>query len=119
MLAIWGLGFLPLLLMGADQKKQAEPFALLMGTCFNEQGFSLPGAKVIVEFASEPAVKVKKKKWDMVSSPRGEFAVRLPAGRHAFRVTVSKEGFRPAEKRVSFESDERQDIMISLEPKKK
>jgi PEGA domain len=113
------LGFLPLLLLGADKKKQAEPFALLMGTCFNEQGFSLPGAKVMVELASEPAVKVKKKKWDMVSSPRGEFAVRLPAGQHTFRVAVSKEGFKPAEKKVSFESDERQDIMFSLEPEPK
>jgi hypothetical protein len=113
------LGFLPLSLMSTIKEKQAEPFALLIGTCFNEQGFSLQGAKVLVELVSEPAVKVKKKKWEMVSSPRGEFALRLPAGQHTFRVTASKDGFKSAEKTVSFGGDERQDIVLSLEPELK
>ena len=103
------------LLAFKDQDKKAEPFALLVGTCFNEQGFSLPGARVVIEFASEPPVKSKKKKWEMFSSPRGEFAARLPAGRHVFKITASKEGFKPAEKTASFEGDERQDIALSLQ----
>jgi hypothetical protein len=110
------LGLLPLSLMSTNKEKQAEPFALLIGTCFNEQGFSLQGAKVLVELVSEPVVKVKRKKWEMVSSPRGEFAVRLPAGQHTFRVTASKDGFKSVEKTVAFEGDERQDIVLSLEP---
>ena len=105
------------LLPGKDKEKQkpAEPYALLYGTCFDGRGFSLPGASVVVELASEPAVKMKKKKWEMISSPRGEFAIRLPAGHHTFRVVAAKDGFKSVEKEVSFEADERQDIALSLE----
>lgn len=112
---IFLLGAQALLAKHKEKQKPAEPYALLFGTCFDARGFSLPGASVVVELASAPAVKLKKKKWDLVSSPRGEFAVRLPAGRHTFRVAAAKEGFKPAEKIVSFEADERQDIVLSLE----
>jgi len=116
---LWfGLVFLSAtqLLPGKDKEKQkpAEPYALLYGTCFDGRGFSLPGASVVVELA-EPAGKMKKKKWEMVSSPRGEFTARLPAGRHTFRVAAAKDGFKPAEKTVSFEADERQDMVLRLE----
>jgi hypothetical protein len=105
------------LLPGKDKEKQksAEPYALLYGACFDGRGFSLPGASVVVELASEPAGKMKKKKWEMVSSPRGEFAVRLPAGRHTFRVAAAKDGFKSTEKTVSFEADERQDMILRME----
>jgi hypothetical protein len=100
---------------GKEKQKPAEPYALLYGTCFDGRGFSLQGASVVVELASEPAVKLKKKRWELVSSPRGEFAIRLPAGRHTFRVAAAKDGFKPAEKTVSFEADEQQTIVLSLE----
>ena len=115
----FGLVFLAAsqLLPGKDKEKQkpAEPYALLYGTCFDGRGFSLPGASVVVELASEPAEKMKKKKWELVSSPRGEFTVRLPAGRQTFRVAAAKNGFKPAEKTISFEADERQDMVLHLE----
>lgn len=119
---LWfGLVFLSAaqLLPGKDKEKEklAEPYALLYGTCFDGRGFSLPGARVVVELASEPAGKMKKKKWEMGSSPRGEFAVRLPAGHHTFRVAAAKDGFQPTEKTILFEADERQDIVLRLEPK--
>ena len=98
-----------------ERQKEPEPYALLFGTCFDGRGFSLPGASVVIELTSEPVVKVKKKKWELLSSPRGEFAVRLPAGRHSFRVAAAKDGFKAVEKTVSFESDERQDIVLQLE----
>ena len=98
-----------------QKEKPAEPYALLAGTCFDGRGFRLPGARVLAELTSEPMVKLKKKKWEMISSPRGEFAIRLPAGHHTFRVGAAKDGFKPAEKTVSFEADERQDIVMSLE----
>lgn len=117
---LWfGLVFLATLQMlpAKDKEKQkaSEPYALLFGTCFDGRGFSLPGARVVIELTSEPGVKLKKKKWEMVSSPRGEFAVRLPAGRYTFRVAAAKDGFETAEKTVSFEADERQDIVLRLE----
>lgn len=98
-----------------ERQKEPEPYALLFGTCFDGRGFSLPGASVVIELTSEPVVKVKKKKWELLSSPRGEFAVRLPAGRHSFRVAAAKDGFKAVEKTVLFESDERQDIVLQLE----
>jgi len=106
-------------LLAAKNKKkkegaQAEPYALLYGTCFDGRGFRMPGAKVLIELASEPSGKMKKKRWDTLSSPRGEFAVRLPAGPHTFRVAASKDGFKPAEKTVTFEGDERQTIVLLL-----
>jgi hypothetical protein len=98
-----------------DKQKTPEPYALLAGTCFDGRGFRLAGARVIAELTSEPMVKLKKRKWEMVSSPRGEFAIRLPAGRHTIRVEATKDGFKAAEKTVSFEADERVDIILSLE----
>jgi hypothetical protein len=98
-----------------DKEKQPESYALLSGTCFDGRGFRLSGASVQVEVTSEPTVKLKKKKWEVISSPRGEFAIRLPAGQHTFRVAAVKDGFRSVEKTVSFEADERQDIALSLE----
>ena len=104
-----------------DKEKQPESYALLSGTCFDGRGFRLAGASVQIELTSEPTVKLKKKKWEAISSPRGEFAIRLPAGQHTFRVTAAKDGFKSVEKTVSFEADERQDIALSLdaEPTKK
>jgi len=101
-----------------EKDKQPQPFALLVGTCFDENGFSLPGAEVIIQLMpSESGTK----KWERFSSPRGEFAVRLPAGKNSFKVTASKNGFQPAEKTVSFEGEERLDLMLHLqrEPRKK
>ena len=98
-----------------DKGNQSESYALLSGTCFDGRGFWLSGASVQVELTSEPKVKLKKKKWEAISSPRGEFAIRLPAGQYTFRVAAAKDGFKSIEKTVSFEADERQDIALSLE----
>jgi hypothetical protein len=112
-----GLVFLAVTHLSAakDKEKQPESYALLSGTCFDGRGFRLAGASVHAELTSEPKVKVKKKKWEAISSPRGEFAMRLPAGQHTFRVAAAKDGFKSVEKTVSFEADERQDIALSLE----
>jgi hypothetical protein len=98
-----------------DTAKQSEPYALLSGTCFDGRGFRLAGASVQAELTSDPSVKLKKKKWETISSPRGEFAIRLPAGKQTYRVSAAKDGFKPVEKTVSFDADERQDIALSLE----
>ena len=98
-----------------DKEKQSGSYALLSGTCFDGRGFRLSGASVQVELTSEPTAKVKKKRWEAISSPRGEFAIRLPAGQYTFRVAAAKDGFKSIEKTVSFEADERQDIALSLE----
>jgi hypothetical protein len=102
--------------IGATAKgKEAEPYSLLAGSSFNQKGFSLSGVTILVEMKVEPARKVKKRKWELVSSPRGEFAVRLPAGKNSFLVTATKKGYKPVEKTVDFTNDERQDIVLNME----
>jgi hypothetical protein len=69
------------MLPGKDKEKQkpAEPYALLYGTCFDGRGFSLQGASVVVELASEPAGKMKKRSGSWFPA-HGEFTVRLQPG---------------------------------------
>ena len=58
--------------------KEPELFALLVGSCFNSEGFSLPGATIRVEMQTNDEKRGKVKKWQTVSDARGEFALRLP-----------------------------------------
>ena len=97
------------------KEKESEPFALLVGSCFQGEGFSLPGAKILVEIQSEEGKLSKVKKWQTVSDNRGEFALRLPAGRHSFLIKASLEGFTPLENTVSFVQDERQNVILKFE----
>jgi hypothetical protein len=104
-------------LIAAEAKgKKVEAYCLLAGSSFNERGFSLSGVTILVEMKVAEAQKVKKKtKWELVSSPRGEFAVRLPAGKNSFLVTATKKGYKAIEKIVEFGYDERQDIVFNME----
>jgi hypothetical protein len=96
--------------------KEQEPYALLMGTCFDQKGFSLPGVTLVVQMEPPVDQKVKQQRWKMLSSPRGEFAVRLPAGKHSYSINASKRGFMTLEKTVGFEGEERRDIIFNMEP---
>jgi hypothetical protein len=115
---IWmGLcGFLILLqeIVPLAKEKEPDSFALLAGSCFNSDGFSLPGASIRVEMQTNQEKPGKTKKWQTVSDARGEFALRLPAGRHIFLIKASREGFVPLETTVSFVQDERQDIILKF-----
>lgn len=96
-----------------DRKKRAaEEYALLFGTVFDERGLSAPGATVRVR------QKDAKKKWEAVTSPRGEFSVRLPPGQATYLVEASAKGVASDQKEVSFMADERQDIALRLEGKR-
>jgi hypothetical protein len=94
--------------------KEPELFALLVGSCFNSEGFSLPAATIRVELQTNDEKRGKVKKWQTVSDARGEFALRLPAGRHSFLIKASREGFVPLEETVSFVQDERQNVILKF-----
>lgn len=98
------------------KEKEPESFALLMGSCFNSDGFSLPGVAILVEMQTNQEKHSKVKKWQTISDARGEFALRLPAGRHTFLVKASREGFLPLKETVSFVQDERQDVILKFKP---
>lgn len=94
----------------ASQKKPGkhQPYALLFGTVFNEDGRLVRGARVTVK------PKETKGKWEAVSDTQGEFAVHLPAVRAVYLVEVQAPGLAPGKKEVAFEGEERQDVVVHL-----
>ncbi len=89
-------------------KNKRQPYALLFGTVFNEDGRLVRGAKVTVKS------KETKGKWETGSDTQGEFAVHLPAGKAVYTVEVQAPGLAPGKKEVAFEGEERQDVVVHL-----
>jgi hypothetical protein len=100
----------------ADKKKAgAEPYVLLAGTVFQETGFALPNAEVVVMQDPSPETKHSKaKKLQAVSDSRGEFAIRLPVGKVHYAIKVSAKGFRGEEKSVTVQGEDRIDVTFQL-----
>ena len=102
------------LLLGAADKNDA-PHAVVAGTVFRENGFSLPGATVTLTVKDAPGVpKTKAKKLQSVSDARGEFAFRVPPGAGTYVVRASLKGFQAVEKEASVSGDERVEVTIML-----
>ncbi len=99
----------------AERKKpKVVPQAILFGNVFQENGFSLRGARVVVINADHP-----KDRKETVTNVQGEFAVRVPAGKAKYTVEVSAEGFAPQMKAAEVTGDERIDMTFRLERKGK
>jgi hypothetical protein len=102
------------LLLGAADKNDA-PHAVVAGTVFRENGFSLPGAKVTLTVKDTPGVpKTKAKKLQSVSDSRGEFAFRVPPGAATYVVRASLKGFQAIEKEASVSGEERVEVTLML-----
>ena len=56
---------------------------------------------------------------ETVSSPRGEFAFRVPPGPMAYTVSITAKGYHGAQKTVSVEGLEREDVTFRMEPESK
>ena len=98
----------------ADKKKpKAISQAVLFGNVFEEGGFSLRGARVVVWNAERP-----KDRKETATDIQGEFAVRFPAGKAKYVVEVSAKGFAPETKAVEVTGDERVDLTFRLSPAK-
>lgn len=97
----------------AAEKKRAKtiPQAVLFGSVFQENGFSLRGARVIVTNIDQP-----KDRRETATDVQGEFAVRVPAGKAKYSVEVSAPGFAPEKKSVEVTGDERIDLTFRLAP---
>ncbi len=102
-------------LLSAKNKKKEPPadYALIKGSVFREDGFSIQGAKVTCRRATD-----KKPKWETTSSEGGEFAFRVPVGKMEYIVMAEMKGFDSTSKKVDIVNDERQDISIILPSKK-
>jgi Carboxypeptidase regulatory-like domain len=106
--ALWGSA----LLLCAGDRNDA-PHAVVAGTVFRENGFSLPGAAVTLAVKDGPGAP-KMKKIQSVSSPRGEFAFRVPPGAATYIVKASIKGFQSVEKEASVSGDERVEVTLVL-----
>ena len=97
---------------GAEKRKpKTTPQAVLFGSVFQENGFLLRGARVVVSNADRP-----KENKETTTDTQGEFAVRVPAGKARYIVEVSAEGFVPGKKTVEVSGDERIDLTFRLSP---
>ena len=96
-----------------DRRKKgsaANP-AVIAGSVFQENGFSLRGARVVIVNAARP-----KEKKETTTDVQGEFAVRIPAAQATYTVEVSADGFAPGRKSVVISADERVDLSFRLAP---
>ena len=102
-----------LLLSAADRND--APHAVVAGTVFRENGFSLPGAAVTLAVKEAPGVpKTKAKRLQAVSDSRGEFAFRVPPGTATYVVKASLKGFQAVEKEASVSGEERVEVTLML-----
>jgi hypothetical protein len=96
-------------------KKRQAPEAVVAGTVFREDGFSLPGAQVELSLAPGSQAGHKSKKMKAVSDARGEFAFRVPTDDLEYSLTATAPGFRPQQKSVRVSGEVRVDVFFSLE----
>jgi hypothetical protein len=100
-----------------DKVREAPaPYAVLAGTAFRPPGFALPGAKVRITPESPESSGTRLKAAEAVTSPRGEFAFRVPAVPAKWLVRVESNGYRAQTRTVSIGSEERLDLSFLLEP---
>lgn len=98
----------------AQRRKQAQSFAVIAGTVFQESGLSLPGARITVTPLEGEGRRKETKAVSGTSNAQGEFAIRVPAGSMRYNVKVEARGFEPAEKQVQVEWDQRVEIFFRL-----
>ena len=102
--------------LGAQgSKKKAEPYAIVAGTVFRDPGFAQPGASVVLVLKSAPAKKLQ----EQISSPRGEFAFRVPPGPNVYFVTATLKGFQTARQEIEIQEQEQINATLLLVPESK
>jgi len=90
-----------------------RPGFLIIGTVFDEQVRSLPGATLRIRCAEE-----QKYRWETLSNARGEFAVRVPEG-HSYEVEIRAKNY--AGQNVAVRTDQgdiQQRLSIRMQPLK-
>lgn len=102
----------------APKKKPAlEIYAVVSGSVFNDSGYALPGADVML--ASEQTGSSKSKPMETVSDARGEFVFRVPPGPVHYTVTANAKGYHSQRKGVDVQDRERVEVTFQLERESK
>jgi hypothetical protein len=109
---------LPVTGVAAPKKDKAAqtPTAVIAGTVFRTPGFALPGAEIAVVPKSAESEGVKLKKLQVVSSARGEWAVRVPAVPMEYSVYVKCSGYQSQQNTVAIAGEQRREVNFTLEP---
>ncbi len=100
-------------------KKQNPSYALIAGTVFRDDGFTLPGAEILITPVGDSRQARNIKKMEASSDARGEFAVRVPPVPMEYSIIVKARGYLQQEKRVTISAEERIDVFFRLEPASK
>ena len=99
-------------------EKPPKPYALIYGTVFGPDGFTVYGVRIKIRSVNE-----KKPRWELYSDHGGEFAQRVPAGQVDYVIWADLKGFKlPDGKKlhagqevtVHIQNDERADISLHL-----
>jgi len=99
------------------KSKAAQPYALICGTVWGEDDRPVYGVKVKIRREQD-----KKARWELYSTRRGEFTMRVPAAKHDYVVWADVKGLKSAagkplqaqEVTVHVEYDERVDTSLHL-----
>ena len=115
---------------GSALAAQNAAHAIVAGTVFRDNGFSLAGATVTLtvkdtgkdtatgkDTGKDTARKNKPVK--SMSDARGEFSFRVSPAPASYVVKATMKGFQPAEKEASVSGEERADVTLILTPESK
>lgn len=118
-LVLFLLAFIPL--TAAPKKKPAlDTYATVSGSVFDDGGYALPDAGVILAPEAQPGASAgKTKPMETASDARGEFVFRVPPGPMRYTVTASAKGYRGQRKSVSVQDQEREEVTFQLEHESK
>jgi Carboxypeptidase regulatory-like domain len=108
--------------LAATPKKKPAPaaYGLVAGTVFQQSGFALPNADlVLIPDPQLDSARGKVKKLETVSDGRGEFVFRVPAVSMRYTLKVEAKGYQAQQKSVSVEGEGRIDVTFQLEPESK
>jgi hypothetical protein len=108
-------------LTAAPKKKPAlDTYAIVSGSVFDDGGYALPDASVILAPQAPPGGSAgKTKPMETVCDARGEFVFRVPPGPAEYTVTASAKGYRGQRKSVSVRDQEREEVTFQLERESK
>jgi hypothetical protein len=113
---------LALIPLTAEPKKKPalDVYAVVSGSVFDDSGYALPDASVILAPQAQPGGSAGKiKPMETVSDVRGEFVFRVPPGPTEYTVAASAKGYRGQRKSVSVQDQEREEVTFQLERESK
>ncbi|HET8550688.1 MAG TPA: hypothetical protein VFL57_21920, partial [Bryobacteraceae bacterium] len=100
----------PVFAFGRKEKPAQTPEAVIAGTVFRTPGFALAGAEITVVPKQSESGGVKLKKIQVLSSRRGEWAVRVPAVPMEYSIYVKCSGYESQSKIVAIEGEQRREL---------